>query len=1095
MEVAHSGFFVLRTPLLPAHELVQWSDLDGVSGFDTRHIGESESVWHSAVAVFRDRLRKVVVRPEVRHALFVASPSLDGSLKYWFEEPDSKKGLQTERALVRYFSRMCTRSTPFGLFAGCSLGLIQEAHGARLCLEPTSQYRSVSRLDFDYLYSLTAALMQDRPLRSDLKYRPNSSLHRIGENWHYVQSRIQGTTRSHHLVKLVNDDPLAAVLERAREGASVPELIAAIPADPAEPEPSTTGEADEYVQDLIDNDVLVSSLSPLITGESPVGDLISQLSCASSGLKYGRILQSVKESMEQLDCKGLGVAPEEYGSIMEKLRALPARVDPKTLFQIDLFKPASRAFLSESIVKEIAAAARLLCQIGQAPELEELRQFCEAFTERYEGAWVPLLEALDDEVGIGFGLSAAREPSPLLRELPIGQSSRTKPLAFSTLMLRKLLTHRPSDNSELVFDPSELPAINGDGLSVPTSFSVWATLIAESAKGLTSGDYQICLNGAYGPGAAMIGRFCHTEKHLDDFVRRHLREEEALDPKSVYAEVVYAPEGRVGNIICRPVLRDYEIVYLARSGAPAECQLPASDLLISVGPDNRIRLRSQRLGREVVPRLTSAHAYMNQSLAPLYRLLTLMQSQNGSAIIRIDWGVTEDLEYLPRVRIGRVVIAKQRWRLSSEELRRLDGRQCYQSFCVIQDIRRRRGLPRWIEFVQADNALAIDLDNPLSVDTLVHVALRAKSAVLREMYPSPSDLCVTGPEGLFFHEILIPFCSHKHQAATQQAFRGPTAEGHVTVTPRVARSFPPASEWVYVKLYSGVSTQEELLIEWLPAILRRLNESELISSWFYVRYADPKHHLRLRFRAARRSATRDLPHIVLEAIQPLVESGRIWKTQLDTYEREIERYGGIEGIQLAEQIFSADSDAVLHMLQVVSGDSGVDLRWRLAVLSVDCLLRDCKLSLGDRYSLLATLRENYGREILPDIEARRKLLGERFRAARRGLEAILDNPTLHNPALAPTVALLNSRSRILAEPMQRLSVLARNGGLSVSIANLAMSYAHMHVNRLIPSAQRAHEAVIYDFLWRLYDSRLARQTRSKMDLGIISTPEITQLVE
>ena len=32
----------------------------------------------------------------------------------------------------------------------------------------------------------------------------------------------------------------------------------------------------------------------------------------------------------------------------------------------------------------------------------------------------------------------------------------------------------------------------------------------------------------------------------------------------------------------------------------------------------------------------------------------------------------------------------------------------------------------------------------------------------------------------------------------------------------------------------------------------------------------------------------------------------------------------------------------------------------------------------------------------------------------------------------------------------------------------------MHVNRLLRSAQRAHEMVLYDFLTRLYESKLAR---------------------
>jgi hypothetical protein len=42
------------------------------------------------------------------------------------------------------------------------------------------------------------------------------------------------------------------------------------------------------------------------------------------------------------------------------------------------------------------------------------------------------------------------------------------------------------------------------------------------------------------------------------------------------------------------------------------------------------------------------------------------------------------------------------------------------------------------------------------------------------------------------------------------------------------------------------------------------------------------------------------------------------------------------------------------------------------------------------------------------------------------------------------------------------------------VADLALSFAHMHVNRLLRSAQRRQELVLYEFLDRLYESRAAR---------------------
>jgi hypothetical protein len=54
---------------------------------------------------------------------------------------------------------------------------------------------------------------------------------------------------------------------------------------------------------------------------------------------------------------------------------------------------------------------------------------------------------------------------------------------------------------------------------------------------------------------------------------------------------------------------------------------------------------------------------------------------------------------------------------------------------------------------------------------------------------------------------------------------------------------------------------------------------------------------------------------------------------------------------------------------------------------------------------------------------------------------------------------------------------ARAGRLTVPLPELAVSYLHMHANRLLRSAHRAQELVLYDFLARLYESRAARAPR------------------
>src|SRR5262249_21840790 len=137
----------------------------------------------------------------------------------------------------------------------------------------------------------------------------------------------------------------------------------------------------------------------------------------------------------------------------------------------------------------------------------------------------------------------------------------------------------------------------------------------------TSDEFLIALGPVSGPsGARLLARFCHTDPALRDRVEALLRDEEALRPDAVFAEVVHVPEHeRTGNILSRPVLRGYEIAFHGHSGAPRTRQLPLSDLLVSVA-GGEVRLRSARLGRRVIPRLSSAHNFGVQG-HDVYRFL------------------------------------------------------------------------------------------------------------------------------------------------------------------------------------------------------------------------------------------------------------------------------------------------------------------------------------------------------------------------------------------------------------------------------------------------------------------------------------------
>ncbi len=1085
---APAGFFAFRTPLLPFEELESFGAGIAAPEADAEHLEEALAADRARL---RARLAELAERPEVLEAVFLASPSLYEGLAAWKAQPDGKKGQRAERALVRYLYRMTARATPFGLFSGCSVGTVDPVgEVTHIAVGPRAAYERHTRLDMDYLFALCEDLARDPAIREELIYRPNSSLYRAAGRLRYAEARLEKKVRSHHLVAVDSNDYLEEALRRAEGGARRREIAAALVAYDPDGDVSPE-EAADFVTELIDSQILVSDLSTPVTGPEAIHDVIDQLrkipAAPQAAAAAGR-LAAVRTTLEELDAGGPGAPPARYEAVAEMLKELPTSVEMSRLFQLDMVKPADHPALGGAVLEEIQRGVDVLLRLAVDRPAEGLEKFRKEFNERFEGREVPLLQALDEEVGIGFERSGdfGAEASPLLRGIAIGGAAADSNVSWGrtqAMLLTKLNRALAEGATEIELKPEDIDRVApldapeaAKKPPLPDAFHVMATVAAASQEALDAGDFQILFENAGGPsGARLLGRFCHADSELSRRVEEHLRSEEAQRPNAVFAEIVHLPQGRIGNILARPVLREYEIPFLGRSGAPPERQIPVSDLMVSV-QGSRIVLRSARLDREVVPRLTSAHNFWRGSLG-VYRFLCILQSQGVLGGVSWNWGPLDSAPYLPRLTYGQVVLARATWWMLQDEIEPLTKAQGTERYRAVQEWRRRRKLPRLVALVDADNELLVDLDNVLSIETFLDVVEGRDRARLVEFFPGPDRLPATGPEGRFLNEILIPFVSRPRQAAVPSlATEGALQKAAAANAPTLRRSFPPGSEWLYAKLYTGTATADGLLREVVAPVAREALAAGEADGWFFIRYGDPEWHLRVRFHGDPAKLQAGVLTRLHAALDPLLADGRIWRVQLDTYERETERYGGAEGMPLAERMFQVDSEAVLEILEMLEGDAGADFRWRLALRGIDMLLGDLRFDAETRLRVMRTMRESFVQEF-GGGKGLRVQLDQRFRQEWRSLMPLLDPAGDEASELAPALAVLRQRSERLAPIVDQLRELEQSGRLHPTLAELAPSYVHMHVNRIIRSAQRAHEMVLYDFLYLLYESRAARERK------------------
>jgi thiopeptide-type bacteriocin biosynthesis protein len=100
----------------------------------------------------------------------------------------------------------------------------------------------------------------------------------------------------------------------------------------------------------------------------------------------------------------------------------------------------------------------------------------------------------------------------------------------------------------------------------------------------------------------------------------------------------------------------------------------------------------------------------------------------------------------------------------------------------------------------------------------------------------------------------------------------------------------------------------------------------------------------------------------------------------------------------------------------------------------------------------------------------RRQVGERYRREAASLVDLVRRRGDDASVLSPGLDVLAARSARIRPVAVELRALADAGRLTQPLAEIARSLVHMHANRLLRSAHRAQELVIYDFLDRAYTS-------------------------
>ncbi len=1041
--------FVLRLPRLP---------LNFLQDFLKRLETEKEEL------VFQSLFQKNIFC----EAIFAASPTLYYEFEKWVNGKtlEVKKVNKLKISLLKYLKRMCYRTTPFGLFAGGGIGQISQEKESNFIENPEGNIKRHTRLDMAFLSQFVEDLCQKKPYKKHLRFFPNSSIYPIGEQWRYVEKNDQGVGEGKYNLSSVDQSYyLNDIFEKAQEGLTITDLI-----EQVIDEDATAEELKIFIEEIVKEQLLKHELEANISGEDYlerikafVKRVETQEDISETNPKsvLCKIVQ-IQKLLKQLDTQTENT-PHEYNNLIQVIETLGVAFDKSKLLQIDSIYEGEMK-VAQTHIQEILKVLPVLNNLNERRP-SKMEEFVRAFQERYEDKMVPIAEALDPETGIGYLQNISNTSSPLLENIRFPRQSGENKLAINAktkLLFNKLKEAIQTQQQIVELTDEDLKNVskkNWDNVPKTIQFNCWFFSDEQT------GEERILIKGVGSVSAIRIHtRFASASSKFKQLVKDILKEEDQQNGDEVLAELVHLPASRVGNILMHPHICDYEIPFLAKSTLDAEQQLNLNDLLLKV-ENGRIRLWAPKLQKYVLPKLCTAHNYEHNSL-PIYHFLSEVEGQGKKNHFSFGWDILTDLyHFSPRVVYKNIVLTPATWRIKRSEfeyLLKLKDEHLLKGF---GEWRAKYNIPNVAIFREFDLVMYIDFEVLWSVKVFIQTINNKRNIQLYECLGKQTP----NIDGQYFNTDYFFTVINNTLSKPRQSAVGMQVKSNQDVK----RSFYIGEECLFFKLYTGDRTTDEIIAWQLPQLVNELSEENLIDKWFFIRYNDPKNHLRLRFFLKDKTHCGTVMQLVHQAFEPFLESGKIWNIQMDTYVRELERYGA-NSIEAAEHIFCIDSIACCHHLMKMESEQD---RMLIGILRIDQLMNDFQISLPQKMELMYVLSESFKKEFNADKNTKAQL-SHLYRTHKNDIRKVLQRIPPHD-AFEQHFDNVKGQSQQHQAAVQEILNLKEKGELQLPFSNLMSSYIHMSLNRLMMDQPRQHELVLYDFLYQYYRSESKRNTATQ----------------
>ncbi|MDG0949136.1 lantibiotic dehydratase [Bacillus paranthracis] len=974
--------------------------------------------------------------------LLVASENIYNTLvNKDFTTLSKKKQRNLITSLGNYINRAATRTTPFGLFSGVTILNLNERETLEKTIE--MKYQKHSRIDVEWLFRLIKKIELEH--FSILKFKMNTANYRRGDRL-YLPYTLDGKSAE---INVNYSKPLEIIKNLCKKKQiSFNEIINAL----KEEYPQRNLEAlAAYVKILIEKDFLISELRPPICNTDILTYTINEISKYSMlHEKYGEPLSQVKSLIVEFNNKPIGDGIDVYLTIQEKMKGILSYTNEKFL-QVDTEIVTNNNYLCESDITNINECITLFMKF--APEIntshnsnrifEEYRlKFIEKFGDNVE---VPAYEVVNEISGIGAPKTYSKPKNKFSQDLPINDNDNNSILKkyFMDKYLSAIENKQPIVIKDEEINRLKLKIEEGD---LPNSLEL--NFIIRKNE---SGENRLFLGPNVGSPEAgkTFGRFSYM---ADSFTKVLEEIETKLDEtKTDRVELSFIPTHiRSANVMRVNSPRKYNMSLFTNTDKSND-EITLSDVL--VGYTNKyFYLKNKNNGRLL--NISGSHMLNLSATSNVIRLLsdiTLFQ--------KLDWMTTpwevfyKDFIHIPENRYKNITLSNEKWSLQNFR-NQFEKAIKFEEFTTkFEGFRNVYSVPNRVYLQFADNRILLDLTKYSDLNLLYKNFFKYPAVILEK--EEAGHPVINIGEDSFSAEVVVPFILKDKYRVTNTS---DASYGNLYNEVQYA----PFKEWLFLKLYGPEDRQNELIGYLHHFILNQLEPMDC-EKFFYMRYNDPKPHIRLRFKSDNPNKLMSIYLKLNSYLLELQKMNIVSEVSINTYFPEVNRYGGPPLIRYAEDLFYRDSLVVMNLLEFMKNQDYS--KEQMGVISLIHYLKAFGLTFESQLKFLELNLKN-------DDIYKKQFKAEKFDFINE-LDSYNDWDEFNKKGEAKQITkFLNARNESVSNYLDKITC---SDNLTNDLGNIIGSVIHLHFNRLF-KIDRDFEDKIYSYAYHtLYGQRILRK--------------------